>query len=100
MRRGECKYGGTIRPKDGTWTMRNSVSHFGNKLHILQETDIPLISKLVVTTASLHDLQVVLSIPGIPCYKDMGYAGAYCKGINATMDKVSREHPCTVEKIR
>ena len=54
----------------------------------------------LLTTASLHDSQVDLSIPGIPCYKDKGYAGAYCKDINATMDKASREHPLTVEKIR
>ena len=39
-------------------------------------------------------------ITGIPCYKDKGYAGAYCKDINATMDKASREHPLDIEKIR
>ena len=43
---------------------------------------------------------VDLSIPSIPCYKDKGYADAYCKDINATMDKASREHPLTIEKIR
>ena len=32
--------------------------------------------------------------------KDKGYAGAYCKDINATMDKASREHPLDIEKIR
>ena len=100
LRREERKYGKTRRSKDGTWTKKNSVSHFGNKLHTVQGTDIPLIREFVLTTASLHDSQVDLSIPGIPCYKDKGYAGAYCKDINATMDKASREHPLTVEKIR
>ena len=100
MRREERKDGKTGRSKDGTWAKKNSVSHFGNKLHTVQGTDIPLIREFVLTTASLHDSQVDLSIPGIPCYKDKGYAGAYCKDINATMDKASREHPLTIEKIR
>ncbi len=81
----------TRRSKDGTWTKKNSVSHFGNKLHTVQGTDIPLIRDFVVTTASLHDSQVDLSIPGIPCYKDKGYSGGYCKDINATMDKGIKE---------
>ena len=122
MRREERKNGKTRRSKDGTWAKKNSVSHFGNKLHTVQGTDIPLIREFVITTASLHDSQVDLSIPGIPCYKDKGYAGACCrninaamdktstsgtalqgkipKHINATMDKASREHPLTIEKIR
>ena len=100
MRREERRYGKTRRSKDGTWTKKNNASHFGNKLHTVQGTYLPLIREFVVTTASLHDSQVDLSIPGIPCYKDKGYAGAYCKDTNATMDKASREHPLTIEKIR
>jgi len=100
MRREERKDGKTRRSKDGTWTEKNNASHFGNKLHTVQRTDLPLIREFVVTTASLHDSQVDLSIPGIPCYKDKGYAGAYCKDTNATMDRASREHPLTIEKIR
>ena len=53
-----------------------------------------------MTTASLHDSQVDLSMPGIPCYRDKGYAGAPCRGINATMDKASRNHPLTIDQIR
>ncbi len=88
------------RSKDGTWTKKNSASHFGNKLHTVQGTDIPLIREFVVTTASLHDSQVDLNIPGIPCYRDKGYAGAQCRGINAAMDKAARNHPLAVDKIR
>ena len=91
--------GGTRRSKDGTWTKKNNSSHFGNKLHTVQGTDIPLIREFVVTTASLHDSQVDLSMPGIPCYRDKGYAGAPCRGINATMDKASRNHPLTIDQI-
>jgi len=100
IRREERKDGKTRRSKDGTWTKKNNASHFGNKLHTVQGTDLPLIREFVVTTASLHDSQVDLSIPGIPCYKDNGYAGAYCKDTNPTMDKASREQPLTIEKIR
>jgi IS5 family transposase len=54
----------------------------------------------VVTTASLHDSQVDLRISGIPCYKDKGYAGAYCRDIYVTTDKASRNHPLTIEQLR
>ena len=70
MRREERKDGKTRRSRDGTWTRKNSASHFGNKLHTVQGTDIPLIREFVVTTASLHDSQVDLSIPDIPCVTD------------------------------
>jgi IS5 family transposase len=100
LRREERRSAKTRRSKDGTWTKKNSASHFGNKLHTVQGTDIPLIREFVVTTASLHDSQVDLSMPGIPCYRDKGYAGAQCRGINATMDKASRNHPLAVGKIR
>ena len=100
MRREERKDGKARRSKDGTWSKKNSASHFGNKLHTVQGTELPPIREILVTTASLHDSQVDLSIPGIPCYKDKGYAGACCRNINATMDKASREHPLTIEKIR
>lgn len=100
IRREDRRNAKTRRSKDGTWAKKNSVSHFGNKLHTVQGTDLPLIREFVVTTASLHDSQVDLSSPGIPCYKDKGYAGGYCKDINATMDKASRDHPLTIEQTR
>ena len=100
LRREERRSARTRRSKDGTWTKKNSASHFGNKLHTVQGTDIPLIREFVVTTASLHDSQVDLNIPGIPCYRDKGYAGAQCRGINAAMDKAARNHPLAVDKIR
>ncbi len=100
LRREERRSAKTRRSKDGTWTKKNNSSHFGNKLHTVQGTDIPLIREFVVTTASLHDSQVDLSMPGIPCYRDKGYAGAPCRGINATMDKASRNHPLTIDQIR
>ena len=100
LRREERRTAKTRRSKDGTHAKKGNRTHFGDKLHTVQGTDIPLIRDFVVTTASLHDSQVDLSIPGIPCYRDNGYAGAKCRGINATMDKASRNHPLTVEKVR
>ena len=85
---------------DGTWAKRNNRSHFGNKLHTVQGTDVPLIREFVIKTASVHDSQVDLSIPRIPCYKDKRYAGDYCRDINATMDRTSTNHPLTIEQVR
>ena len=67
LRREESKYRRTRRSKDGTLTRKNSVSHFGNKLHTVQGADIPLIREFVLTTASLPDSQVDLSMSDIPC---------------------------------
>ncbi|MHB8360310.1 MAG: IS5 family transposase [Thermoplasmataceae archaeon] len=100
LRREERRSAKTRRSKDGTYAKKGDKTHFGNKLHTAVGVDMPLIRELVVTTASLHDSQVDLSIPGIPCYRDKGYAGGKCRGINATMDKASRNHPLTVEKVR
>ena len=99
-RRTERKQGKTRRSKDGTWTKKNSVSHFGNKLHTVQGTDIPLIREFVVTTASLHDSQIDLGIPGIPNYRDKGYYGSNTRGIDATMDRASRNHPLNMDQVR
>ena len=99
-RRTERKQGKTRRSNDGTWTKKNSVSHFGNKLHTVQGTDIPLIREFVVTTASLHDSQIDLGIPGIPNYRDKGYYGSNTRGMDATMDKASRNHPLNMDQIR
>ena len=74
-KRTERKQGKTRRSNDGTWTKKNSVSHFGNKLHTVQGTDIPLIREFVVTTASLHDSQIDLGIPGIPNYRERRQTG-------------------------
>lgn len=52
------------------------------------------------TTASLHDSKVDLSIPGVPIYRDKGYAGARRRGINATMEKASRKNRTTIGEIR
>ncbi len=70
QRKNERKYSKTRRSKDGTWAKKGSRSHFGYKLHTVQGRDIPLIRQFVVTTASLHDSNIDLGIPGITNYRD------------------------------
>ncbi len=89
LRKEERRNAKTRRSNDGNWTKKNSTSHFGNKLYSVHETVLPLIKEFVVTTASLHDSQVDISIPGIPYYNDKGYAGANRRNVNKTMDKTS-----------
>ena len=62
--------------------------------------DLPLVREFVITTASVHDSRVDLSVPGIPCYRDRGYQGAPCRGINATMERASRNTALTSEQVR
>ncbi|MEM0133753.1 MAG: IS5/IS1182 family transposase, partial [Thermoplasmatales archaeon] len=45
------------------------------------------IEKLSATPASVHDSQIDLSIPGVICYRDGGFLGSECKGLNGTMDR-------------
>ncbi|EQD28385.1 transposase IS4 family [mine drainage metagenome] len=90
----------TRRSKDGTWVKKGDRSYFGDKLHTVQGTDMPLIRDFVGTTASLHDSQVDLGIPGLPVYRDKGHSGSETQGIDGTMDKASRNHPLTVRQTR
>ena len=56
--------------------------------------------RLAVTPANVHDSQIDLSLPGIICYRDKGYFGSECKGINGTMDRAVRGHPLPLKSIR
>ena len=44
--------------------------------------------------------QIDLSLPGIICYRDKGYFGSECRGINGTMDRAVRGHPLSVRNAR
>ncbi|MGP6240434.1 transposase [Cuniculiplasma sp. SKW4] len=89
----------TLRSKDGTSATKNHEKHFGYKTHTLVN-EIKIIEKLSVTPANIHDSQIDLSIPGIICYRDKGYFGSECKGINGTMDRAVRGHSLPVKSIR
>jgi len=41
LRRDKHRNAKTRRSKDSTWAKKNSATHFGNKLHTVQGTDLP-----------------------------------------------------------
>jgi IS5 family transposase len=75
----------TRRSSDGTWAKKGHETHFGYKLHQLTDIDYCLIRDIETSTASLHDSQVDLSIPGVPVLRDRGYFGVKARGIDFTM---------------
>lgn len=90
----------TRRSKDGTWTVKNKKAHFGHKLHTSQTVEHDIIANYAVTTASVQDSKIDLSIPGIINYKDKGYFGVEGRGIDATMDKSLKGCKLPLESIR
>ena len=89
----------TRRSRDGASATKNHEKHFGYRAHTLVN-ELKIIEKLAVTPANIHDSQIDLSIPGIICYRDKGYFGSECKGINGTMDRAVRGYPIPVKSIR
>ena len=89
----------TRRSWDGASATKNNEKHFGYKAHTLVN-EIKIIEKLSVTPANVHDSQIDLSLPVIICYRDKGYFGSECRGINGTMDRSVRGHPLPVKSIR
>jgi len=89
-RGGEAK---TRRSKDGTWAKKGNETHFGYKLHQITDIDYCLIRDIETSTASLHDSQVDLSIPGVPVFRDRGYFGVEAKGIDFTMKRRTTDMP-------
>ena len=90
----------TRMSRDGTWTKKNSRSYFGFKLHTIQGAENDMIANYSVTTASLHDSQIDLSIPRIVNYKDKAYFGTEGRGIDAAMDKALKGFKLPIESIR
>ena len=89
----------TRRSRDGTSATKNHENHFGYKARTLVN-EMKIIEKLAVTPANVHDSRIDLSIPGIVCYRDKGYFGSHCRGINGTMDRAVRGHPLPMRSIR
>ena len=89
----------THRSKDGSSATKNNEKHFGYKAHTLVN-EIKIIQKLSVTPANVHDSQIDLSLPGIICYRDKGYFGSDCRGINGTMDRSVRGRALPVKSIQ
>ena len=87
------------RSRDGASATKNNEKHFGYKAHTLVN-EIKIIKKLSVITANVHDSQIDLSLPGIICYRDKGYFGSECRGIDGTMDRSVRGHSLPLKSIR
>jgi IS5 family transposase len=89
----------TRRSKDGSSASRNNEKLIRYKAHTLVN-EIKIIEKLSVTPANVHDSQIDLSLPGIICYRDKGYFGSECRGIDGTMDRSVRGHALPLKSIR
>ena len=76
----------TRRSRDGASATKNHEKHFGYKAHTIVK-GMKIIEKLSLTPANAHDPEIDVSIPGIVCYRDNGYFGSECRGINGTMDR-------------
>ena len=96
----ERRHSLTRRSKGGSWTKKNSRSYFGYKLHTVQGAENDMIANYAVTTASVHDSQRDLSIPGVVNCKDKVYFSVKGRGIDATMDRAVRGHKLPIESIR
>ncbi len=90
----------TRRSRDGSWTKKNDKSYFGYKLHTNQGAENDMIANYSVTTASLHDSQRDLSIPGVVNYKDKAYFGTEGRGIDAAMDRAVKGYRLPMQSIR
>jgi IS5 family transposase len=91
----------TRRSRDGTWAKKGTDIHFGYKLHQTTDVDYCLIRDIETTTASMHDSQVDLSIPGVPVFRDKGYFGVKPKGVDFTMTRRTKKaHLSELDKER
>jgi IS5 family transposase len=93
---------------DARWTQKNNVNYFGYKNHVKSDAKSKLITKYIVTDASVHDSQATDKLldekkdKGEPFYADSAYAGepqekiiADKKMINQVCEKGYRNKPLT-----
>ena len=95
---------------DARWTKKNKVSYFGYKNHVKQDAKSKLITKYLVTDASVHDSQATGRLLDEKdrdevFYADSAYSGESqeaiieAKGmVNQVCEKGVRNHPLTDEQ--
>jgi IS5 family transposase len=95
---------------DARWTKKNKVNYFGYKNHAKQDAGSKLITKYLVTDASVHDSQAIEKLLDAndqdeDFYGDSAYSGepqekiiAAKKMINKVCEKGTRNHPLTDEQ--
>jgi len=65
----------TRRSRDGTFMTKNKEHHFGFKIHQIMDLKYQLIRSFEVTTANVHDSQIVFDLAVKVLYADKGYIG-------------------------
>jgi IS5 family transposase len=92
---------------DARWTKKNHVNYFGYKNHVKEDAGSKLITKYLVTDASVHDSQATEKLldekdKGEDFYADSAYSGEPQKNIiaakemrNKVCEKGTRNHPLT-----
>jgi IS5 family transposase len=92
---------------DASWLNKNGKNHFGYKNHIKIDSGSKIITEYQVTTASVHDSDVLEDLldesdTGMPLWGDSAYTGKRCAGIirkfkmkNLTHKKGYRYKPLT-----
>jgi len=95
---------------DARWTKKNNETFYGYKNHVNVDLESKLITRMVVTDASVHDSQALDSLTeegDPPTWVDAGYAGEPCakilrsKNITAHVcEKGSRNKPLTKRQKR
>jgi IS5 family transposase len=95
---------------EARWTKKNKVSFFGYKNHVKEDAKSKLITKYLVTDASVHDSQAIEPLleakdKGEDFYGDSAYKGKPQDAIvkskemtNQVCEKGSRNHPLTNEQ--
>jgi len=96
---------------DARWTKKNNISYFGYKNHVKEDTKSKIITKYIVTDASVHDSKATNGLldekdKREPFYADSAYSGepqeaiiAQKKMINQVCEKGARNRPLTEEQI-
>ncbi|MCZ2100097.1 MAG: IS5 family transposase [Chitinophagales bacterium] len=96
---------------DARWTKKNNVSYYGYKNHIKIDTKSKIITKYIVTNASVHDSQPTESLlditkdQGQDFHADSAYTGPEQEKViadagmnNKVCEKGYRNHPLTEEE--
>lgn len=94
---------------DARWTKKGNELHYGYKNHVKADAESKLIINYVVTSANVHDSQVLPELvddTDYALYADSAYSGeSIFAGLpdgleNCVLDKGSRNHPLTDEQKR
>ena len=96
---------------DARWTKKNKVNYFGYKNHVKEDAKSKLITKYIVTDASVHDSNATDILldendKGEPFYADSAYSGVPQEAIiegkemeNQVYEKGAKNRPLTKEQI-